>query len=163
MKIVFVSKNCKVQNTDLECQIGDDPIMIVDLDRCICCGSCQIACQVEHELPAEARNRPGSIYVRIKKGADANTPLNLPLSCRHCSDPCEYYSSHNFWITCPEHGNDENLGPGCDICIERLKRGFMPACVTRCTMKCIYFGSLQDVAFALSEKRLREMGDLEID
>jgi Fe-S-cluster-containing dehydrogenase component len=163
MKIVFVSKNCKVQNTDLECHAGDDPIMIVDLDRCICCGSCQLACQIEHELPDGARIRPGSIHVRLKKGAAANTSLNLPLSCRHCDDQCEYYSTHNFWITCPEHKNDEKPDPCCDICIERLKKGFMPACVTRCSMKCIYFGSQNDVAFALSEKRLREMGDLEID
>lgn len=163
MKILCVSKNFTRLEADLERLDEDELVMMVDFDRCIACGACQFACQTEHAREGAGwAGRPGAIQVKLKEGA-CTSALNLPLSCRHCEAPCEFRSPYNFWITCP--ASDSGRGPEvlCDRCQERLERGLMPACATRCSMKCITFGHPKEVALALNEKRLRELGDLLIE
>jgi Fe-S-cluster-containing dehydrogenase component len=162
MKVLYVSKNFSRCEADLGKDNPAELVLMVDLDRCISCGACELACQVEHaaNICEPAPYRP--IAVRFGKSRTVQPLLRMPLSCRHCDSPCEYYSQYNFWTICPI-GREHNAGKAsCDACVSRLERGFMPACATRCTMKCIYFGQAKDVAFTLNEKRLREMGDIEI-
>jgi formate dehydrogenase iron-sulfur subunit len=162
MKVLYVSKNFRACNARLEKENPAELVLMVDLDRCISCGACELACQIEHSEDVREPAPYSPIGVRTAKSRTAQPLLNMPLSCRHCKSPCEYYSQYNFWITCP---SGKEVDPGttsCDSCVNRLERGFMPACATRCTMKCIYFGHAKDMAFVLNEKRLREMGDIEI-
>jgi|SRR5271157_2654249 len=162
MKVLYVSKNFKTCMADPEKDNPADLVMMIDLDRCISCGACELACQVEHaaDVREPAPYRP--IEVRIGKSRNFQPLLHMPLSCRHCDAPCEYYSQYNFWIVCPSGQQHNPRTPLCDACVDRLEHSSMPACATRCTMKCIYFGHAKDVAFILNEKRLREMGDIEI-
>ncbi|NSW85038.1 MAG: hypothetical protein HPY84_01840 [Syntrophobacteraceae bacterium] len=162
MKIIHVSRNFKTQDVDVNTFDQDEPVLMVDLDRCICCGSCQYACRIEHAGGDVQAGRPRSIPVAVKHGESAKRTMHLPLSCRYCNSPCPYYSLYNFWTTCPAGFESPDQADACDSCVERLGKGFMPACATRCTMKCIYFGYPRDIAFVLNEKRLREMGDLVI-
>lgn len=160
MKILSVSNNYKRQGPDLRKNDPDEMVMMVDVDRCISCGACQLACQIEN---GDSKAGPGHFRpIRIQLGNKGTRTLNLPLSCRHCDLPCEYYNEYNFWTTCPSTKVFNTKIVSCDFCAERLKKGFMPACATRCTMKCIYFGRAEDVGFAFGEKKLREMGDVEL-
>ena len=162
MKIVFVSKNFKEKWVDLEKGDPEELTLKVDGDRCISCGSCRLACQLEH---GSGPGNPGSfmpIKVERKEGLADGRTLTLPSACRHCKSPCEYYSPYNFWTICPKGKAEEQKILTCDFCNDRTQKGLWPACATRCTMKTIYFGRAQDVAFALREKRLREMGDVGI-
>ena len=162
MKILYVSKEFTGEETDLQTIDPDEYVLMVDVDRCISCGSCQMACQAEH---ADRTGRPGSARV-IASGKrstkDGFRMLNLPLSCRHCGTPCSYYSEYNFWITCPDSKKAGREIEFCDLCLRRVEKGFMPACATRCTMKCLYFNRAADVAFTLGEKRLRGMGEVDL-
>jgi len=162
MKILYVSKNFeKKQRLDLEKTDPDEWVMVVDADRCISCGACELACQMEHG--EDISNRASFRPIQFEEpGGRGKRTVYLPLACRHCEDPCEYYSSHNFWVTCPEGRKTKETLPLCDFCAERAKRGFWPACATRCSMKTIYFGPAQDVRFALGEKRLRELGEVAV-
>ncbi|MCE5335344.1 MAG: hypothetical protein LLG06_12245 [Desulfobacteraceae bacterium] len=160
MKIIWVSKNFKRQEADLSGLPEDEIVMMVDLDRCISCGSCQFACRIEHAEGSVGDVGPRSFRAQMKENPQNETCVRLPLSCRHCGTPCAYHDPYNFWVTCP--GATPNDGQRCDCCEERFRRGMMPACATRCSMKCIYFGYPGDVVFALNEKRLREMGDVTI-
>jgi len=161
MKIIWVSKRFKRQEAELDRFPEDEAIMMVDLDRCISCGSCQLACQIEQAQGASGDKSPKSFCAQMKDSPQNNTFIRLPLSCRHCKSPCSYQDPYNFWVTCP--GTAMNVADKCCLCEERFRRGMMPACATRCSMKCIYFGYPGDVAFALNEKRLREMGDITVN
>lgn len=162
MKVLYVSKNFKASAADLEKENPAELVFMVDLDRCISCGACQLACQVEHAADVREPAPYRAVGVHAGKSLSIQPLLRMPLSCRHCITPCEYYSQYNFWTTCPFGQDPDPQVMGCDTCVDRLEMGFMPACATRCTMKCIYFGHAKDVAFVLNEKRLREMGDIQI-
>lgn len=155
-----MSKNYKREGVDLSKRDPDEIVMMIDVDRCISCGACQIACQIEHR---DKDGNPGDFRpIRISMGNKGTRSLNLPLSCRHCDSPCEYFNEYNFWTTCPAAKIINSKIESCDFCLSRTQKGLFPACATRCTMKCIYFGRAQDVGFAFAEKKLREMGDVEI-
>ena len=162
MKIIFVSKNFESKGIDLEQCHPDELVMMIDADRCISCGACELACQLEHgeTIQKPTSFRPICIQSEGEKGDQRI--IYLPLACRHCDSPCDYYNPYNFWITCPKGKKEDKRILFCDFCIDRTRKGLWPACATKCSMKTIYFGRAQDVAFALGEKRLREMGDVEI-
>lgn len=160
MKVIFLSKNCKLfSRTGEEVPHDGEPIMVVDLDRCIACGACQFACQIENRHRIATRP-PGSIAVPRSGGGPGPLQLNLPLACRHCDTPCAYHDHYSFWITCPVHVQKRHQI--CDACEGRLKQGYAPACATRCSMKCIYVCRPEDLKFPLGERRLRGFGDMDI-
>ena len=51
---------------------GDQPVMVVDLDRCIACGACKLACQLEKR--DRVAMQPGSIAVPRPVGSDGTPP-----------------------------------------------------------------------------------------
>ena len=161
MKVIFVSQRFGAQQADLSAGDPQALVLMVDLDRCIACGACSLACQLETGRRDHGLAPPGSIAGRSAQG-DYRFSLRLPLSCRFCPDPCAYQGPYNFWTTCPQGDRRAALFRACDGCAARLERDWMPACATRCPMKCIYFGRAADVAFTLAEKRLRSFGDLEL-
>jgi Fe-S-cluster-containing dehydrogenase component len=161
MKILWVSTKFTRQEAELEKLPEEETILMVDLDRCISCGACQYACQIEHRRGNLSEAKPRVFSVKMKEGNNACRSIHLPLSCRHCDTPCEYYDSNNFWVTC--NSDAESRDDLCDSCADRSKNGLMPACAMRCSMKCIYFGYAKDILFALNEKRLRQMGEVLAD
>jgi len=163
MKILFASTKIERSKTvDLEKYDPDEFIMLVDLDRCIRCGACALACQLEHGDVQEHGDLIRPIILELDGGREEVRILNLPLSCRHCNAPCEYHDPYNFWITCPRGREKEKKLRSCDACLERTEAGFWPACATRCSMKTIFFGFPQDIAFTLVERGLREMGSIDV-
>jgi len=59
--------------------------MVIDLQRCIGCNSCTVACRAEHGTPA------GIHYHRVEKYEIGKYPSArmkfLPIPCMHCQDP----------------------------------------------------------------------------
>ena len=68
--------------------------MVVDLDRCIGCGACAVACAVENNVPpapARANERNGVAWLRIHRLESPGDPRAafLPLMCQQCAGaPC---------------------------------------------------------------------------
>ena len=160
MKIVFVSENSERSELNLAKAEPDELVMMIDADRCISCGACELACQLEHSGRIGRLAPCRSIRVESDQGERGKRIIRLPLTCRHCESPCEYYSEYNFWTICPRAEEEIET---CDFCVERTEKGLWPACATRCSMKAIYFGRAEDVAFTLKEKRVRGMGDVAIN
>ena len=138
---------------------SDQVVMLVDLDRCIRCGTCQLACSLEfgeNGRLAKVRNlHPG------EKTQGSRQVFTLPGACRQCPTPCMYYDIHNFWIRCPEEKFAAKVQePACDLCLSRREAGYWPACATRCPMKTIYVGTMEDINITLRDKRFRSFGDL---
>ena len=159
MRLLFTGRQMGSETFDASRCDPDESVMLVDVDRCIACGACELACQLEH---GETAGAPGAFRPIMVGTADDGPTVLLPLACRHCETPCEYYDDYNFWITCPSTRDRWTGKAYCDTCAGRLEKGLWPACATRCTMKTIFFGYPADIAFVLNEKRLREMGDVEI-
>jgi Fe-S-cluster-containing dehydrogenase component len=77
-------------------------ILTVDIDRCVGCHACEIACKQEHSLP-EGVNRIRLIQIGPELINNRLKTEYLPLT-----------------------------NSGCNICTERNKENLVPACVENC-------------------------------
>jgi carbon-monoxide dehydrogenase iron sulfur subunit len=150
-----------------------------NLERCLGCHTCQLACAIAHsaagELVAIAAlgEKPGyRIHV------EHYGPRSIPLSCQHCEEAA-------CVLVCPT-GAVRRLAPGkpvlveeercigcsmcvqacpfgvmamrpggkvafkCDLCITRLAKGLQPACVSSCPTRAL---SLEEEESANKDKR----------
>lgn len=138
-----------------------------DADLCMGCHSCEVACKMEHALPAGVN--------RVCVVTDGPTLVNgdLKLSfehvrCMHCSKPpcievcptnaikkrpdgivlidqslctgCEDCAE-----ACPYDAIDfhpsQDWAEICDLCVERLDEGLSPFCVQHCMSGALFFGT----------------------
>lgn len=68
--------------------------MIIDLDLCIGCGACSIACQAENNIPAvgpqEVSNGRLMHWIKIDRYRIDKRIVNMPVMCQQCGQaPCE--------------------------------------------------------------------------
>ena len=149
---------------------GDIPqwAMVIDLDRCMGCQSCVIACKVEnHTAPGRFLTR----IIRREVGAPPHLRLvSVPVLCLHCTAPECLPSCPNGairrlpggmvvtdWDRCKGDGScvgacphgarfqDPRFGnkaDSCDLCLHRLAKGLLPACVEACPSGARVFGDL---------------------
>jgi Fe-S-cluster-containing dehydrogenase component len=129
----------------------------LDLDRCVGCGACVIACRIEHGWPDGA---PWRRIVPFNLDRVPGGPTwHFSVACHHCEDPaclracpsgayerradgtvllhgerclgCRYCE-----MACPFGAPvfDERSGimMKCDFCHERVERGLQPACISAC-------------------------------
>lgn len=160
MKLYFTSRRFKGETFDPQKCEPDELVMMVDLDRCIGCGACALACEIEHEGALGSGDPMRPIVVAA---TSESRMVCLPLTCRHCETPCEYQSDYNFWTMCPSQETKAATRTFCDSCVSRVGENLYPACAMRCTMKTIYFGRPSEMALVLADKRLREKGDVEFE
>ena len=140
----------------------------VDVKKCLGCKSCELHCAVVHsdskELVHAIKESPAPQHrVRV----ETIEKMAVPLMCRHCDDaPCVTacptgaleqpeekgtvlikrnicVGCSSCIIACPygiiRMGVDGKAIIKCDLCIERLKAGELPACVSGCPTKAIKF------------------------
>ncbi|MCX8111499.1 MAG: 4Fe-4S binding protein [Syntrophorhabdaceae bacterium] len=129
-------------------------------DDCCGCHSCEVACKQEHNLDVGPR------LIRIID----KSPLFVPIYCHHCADaPCKracpvdaiirnsqgiVLINEDICIGCREcimacpfgamqfHGEKE-VALKCDLCLERLTQGEIPACASVCPTGCILWGDIK--------------------
>ncbi|GIK54721.1 MAG: 4Fe-4S ferredoxin [Chloroflexota bacterium] len=74
------------ESTSPEDQVGSEHqwAMVIDLNRCVGCGDCQLACQARNDTA------PGASWVRMVESGELNgKPINVPVPCMHCQEaPC---------------------------------------------------------------------------
>jgi carbon-monoxide dehydrogenase iron sulfur subunit len=150
-------------------------MIIIDVDKCNACKSCEIACAVEHSVSKDLRQaihedptpRP---RVSVEKGLN----FSVPLQCRQCANaPCialcptdalyrvdqdspvlldeEKCIGCNWCVlACPfgviRLDDGRKVVLKCDQCFQRVQRGELPACVSACPTGALAFKVLEEVA-----------------
>ena len=101
--------------------------MVIDLERCVGCQTCRIACKAENNLDVGSGIRVdtiGGAFMDVPEGTYPNLSMYfLPVPCMHCNEP-------QCMDACPEEAIykrpdgivlvDEEKCTGCQLC--------MPAC-----------------------------------
>ncbi len=140
-------------------------LLLVEASRCIGCGACEAACQLEHDLPAETA--PIRVMALGPLGEEEALTLSfLPVTCYHCerpacvlacptgamqrrpdgiviSDPNLCIGCQTCAVACPFGVPQLNPARGkiakCDSCLARLAQGTSPACVLSCPTDALRF------------------------
>ncbi len=143
--------------------------MVFDLDGCLGCKSCMIACKQENNVDI------GIYWNKIRTvGPNGKYPdlemYYMPELCQECENPpcvevCPTGASYKRkdGITliendkcigcescidaCPYGArsmNSENIAVKCNLCAQKIDGGEKPACVDICPAKCRIFGDLDD-------------------
>ncbi len=97
--------------------------LLIDYEYCTGCHSCEMACQVEHDLPPE---RFG-----IKIAEIGPWPID--------GDVWQY-----SYVPVP---TDE-----CDLCASRVEKGKVPTCVHHCQAAVMKYGPISELALELEKK-----------
>lgn len=161
---------------------------VVELDRCIGCKGCQVACHMENGTPL------GTNRIQVHQVGPFGTFPDLrmyflPAMCQQCENPvcvrvcptgairkneedgvvlldtdkCIGCKSCNR--ACPYSVNTfsvtRNVMDKCTLCAQRRADGEEPACVTTCSGKALHWGDVNDPDSEVS-KLLREAGEAHV-
>lgn len=140
--------------------------IIIDSSRCIGCDSCVVACKLQNKTVEGQFNT--TIKTSEKGAYPASTISYKPQICRHCSDsPCVsacrfgaaakqpsglVTTDWNLCVSCgvcipacpynarfADYRYDDRVDK-CDLCIDRISQGLVPACVESCSAGARVFG-----------------------
>ncbi len=142
--------------------------MIIDLERCMGCESCVVACRLTNMNQVDGF-RTRIEFVESGSFPEAH-PYFIPLLCNQCKHaPCmeackigaiRYIPGgivYTDWAICDGSGecvsacpfgmrsiDEDNGGKSfkCDFCIDRIEEGNPPLCVATCPSKARLFGDL---------------------
>jgi carbon-monoxide dehydrogenase iron sulfur subunit len=156
--------------------------LFINIDKCLACRSCEIACAVAHsdskDLFLAIHEEPKALpRMKVEKGSRLRT---FPLQCRHCEEPyCIDACISGAISKDPETGlviSDEEKCVGCWMCVMVCPFGVIrpggkadkqgkialkcdlcqdedePACVKACPTKAIFFGEPEDFKEKLKSK-----------
>jgi DMSO reductase iron-sulfur subunit len=152
--------------------------ILTDLDRCVGCHACTIACKQENSVWV------GSNWTRVVRVGPTGKYPDLqmyfePLQCQHCTDPqcvkvcptgasykradgivlidkdkcigCQYCT-----MACPYgvryFNSDLKVVEKCTLCAQRVDQGLDPACVSMCPAKARIFGDVDNPNSEISAK-----------
>lgn len=134
-------------------------IFDLDLDRCIACGACAVACMDQNDTDLAGGDKPFRSVAAIERPGDPRREITyLSMGCMHCANapcvtacPVGCLSKNEMGLTvcdntacigcrscarvCPFGAPTFPAGgkmAKCDGCRTRLENGMEPACVRAC-------------------------------
>ncbi|ACV23098.1 4Fe-4S dicluster domain-containing protein [Slackia heliotrinireducens] len=152
--------------------------MVVDLNRCIGCYGCEVACKQEHDVAL------GEYWCKVYTDGPQGTHPHitqywLPTLCQQCENApcievCPTGASQRDPVTgvviidretcigckscltaCPygvrSYNASTNTVGKCTLCNDRLRNDKLPACVLACSGQARFFGDLDDPESAASK------------
>jgi len=160
---------------------------LVDLNLCMGCKGCEIACKVENEVPLSSW-RLRVKYVDVGTFPDTKRTYT-PLRCNHCADaPCEricpvsalHYLDNGIVnvdkercigcagcvMACPYGAiyidPETNTADKCTYCAHRIAGGMMPSCVVACPVEANIFGDVADASSNISQYIMENQGNVQV-
>jgi carbon-monoxide dehydrogenase iron sulfur subunit len=163
-----------------------DKVIIVNIEKCLACKSCEIACALAHSRSAVLEQavtelpRPQRMVTVEPAGEFA-----VPIQCRHCeAAPCIEICPTGAiqrldeqspvmveadlcigcklcMLICPfgvlQIGSEGRAVVKCDMCYERLKEGKVPECVEACPTKALQLVSLKELTKSRRQEAAKEL------
>ncbi len=150
-------------------EVSAEYAMIIDLNKCVGCRACELACHQRNDLPEDKS------YIRIYPKGDEGERWFLPVQCQHCQDaPCEavcptgatYTDKQGvvlinektcvgcFYcaVACPYDARtfveETGVVDKCWLCLDWVMGGGLPACVQACVLGARIFGRKDDPEIA---------------
>ena len=160
---------------------------LVDLNLCMGCKGCEIACKVENEVPLSSW-RLRVKYVDVGTFPDTKRTYT-PLRCNHCADaPCAricpvsalHYLENGIVnvdkercigcagcvMACPYGAiyidPETNTADKCTYCAHRIAGGLMPSCVVACPVEANIFGDVADASSNISKYIMENQGNVQV-
>ena len=152
--------------------------LLVDIDLCIGCQACEIACKQENNAPAGVR-RVQVVQVGPKEVDGRLVMSFIPVRCKHCAKPACIDACPTEAITqradgivvinpglctgckacieacpfgAPQLNPETNIAEWCTMCLHRIDKGLEPACVLACPTGAIHFGNSNKLSEFKREK-----------
>lgn len=157
---------------------------LFEVDRCVYCHACEIACMQENELPSHPWTRVVQAGPRYKGKILALDFLQQ--RCVHCEDPfcvrvCPVDGAiernedgivllyHNLCILCQacvnvcpygalEFNPDKNIIGKCNFCLDRLREGHKPSCVHTCMGRALEVLTEEELELRVAGKKAKKAG-----
>lgn len=148
-----------------------------NVDNCIGCMTCQVACKDTWDLPIGILNRTVHSF---EAGSFPNPKAYfVSMSCNHCESPAcvancpqgamtksdedgRVTVDQELCIQCgtcvkscpygaPKLYTEQNRIVKCDLCADLVAQGEEPACVASCMMRAIEWGDIEELRTAYGE------------
>jgi Fe-S-cluster-containing dehydrogenase component len=150
--------------------------MLIDLNTCIGCHACSVACKAEFDVPL-GNFRDTVLYVEDGEYPKATRHF-IPVLCNHCEDaPClnacptgaitrldngevvidegDCNLNRFCMSACPYDAiyidDAKGAAQKCTFCAHRTQQGLEPACVSACPTGCRVFGDLDDPGSTIAQ------------
>jgi anaerobic dimethyl sulfoxide reductase subunit B len=152
----------------------------LDLDRCVGCMACAVACMDQNDLEASGEQTAWRQVFVVESGSYPEARIRyVSLACMHCADaPClaacpagaisrspatgavvvdaaRCIGCHSCSIACPfgipRFGRDGAMQK-CDLCSARIEQGLEPACVRVCPNKALDYGNPNTLTLETEKK-----------
>ena len=163
--------------------------LMVDLEYCVGCHSCTMACKAENNTPVGVDyNRVITVeegeFTDPTKPADGMKAYFIPMPCMHCGNPaclaacpvgaitkredgivlingdkcigCRYCA----WACpygAPQYNAETEKMEKCTLCVHRVDKGLLPACVSACIARTRFFGEVGDLSEMIQKKGAKEI------
>ena len=134
--------------------------LLIDLDKCVRCHVCEIACRQENDVHYETGSRWCRVMTLEPRWLEKELHMDfVPTMCLQCDDPvCVHFCSVNALSRtaegvvvvdnetctgcklcrygCPYgamgFNEDKKVAEKCDLCLDRTRHGLEPSCVQHC-------------------------------
>jgi len=160
-------------------------VMVIDLQKCIACQACTMACIMENAVPEDSFRTFVPTY-EVHEGKQTATYM-LPRLCNHCTKPpcvpvCPVGATFKLKDgvvavdgdrcvgcgycvqACPYEARFVNHDTGkadkCTFCLHRAEAGLLPACVETCVGGARIFGDMNNPNSAV--RKLAEQNKLKV-
>jgi len=153
--------------------ISSGRVLLIDIDSCVRCHACEIACRQEHELTDETASCWCHVVTVGPRRVGGKLHMDfVPVVCRHCDDPACAAACPEGAIrktdtglvlideaacngcktclySCPygciSFNEAKHTVGHCDQCRDRTESGLEPACVQHCIGGALQFISSRDL------------------
>lgn len=157
--------------------------LLVDIELCVGCQACEIACKQENNLPVGPR------WMRViqvgPKEVNGKLVMSFhPTRCMNCGKPpcvdvCpekaitkridgDVLINQALCTGCmicieacpfgaPQFNPEANTVSMCTLCVHRIDKGLKPACVLACPTGAIQFGEINEVIEHIREERAAKL------